>query len=252
MNRPSLTIAQLYPLEMNIYGDNGNLEVLQQRASLYGIDVKITTYKPGDDVKKTLLKADILIGGGGQDSGQSLILTDLQKIAAEIRAAAVDGRPMLMICGLYQLFGHYFRTLSGAEMAGIAVFDATTVAGRQRLIGNITLEIDFGQVVGYENHSGLTTLLDGQAPFGRVLSGAGNNGHDSTEGARVYNVFGSYLHGPILPKNPRLADELISLATAQKYGQPNLQPVDEAAASYLKKLNQITDQARAVAMNRPR
>jgi CobQ-like glutamine amidotransferase family enzyme len=159
---------------------------------------------------------------------------------------------MLMICGLYQLFGHNFRAANGDEMAGISLFDATTVAGQQRLIGNITIKTSLGQVIGYENHSGLTKLTNNQTPFGQVISGAGNNGDDDTEGAREFNVFGSYLHGPILPKNPALADELLRLAAEKKFGQKSLTPHSEKAAIELQVLNETAEAARQAAMKRPR
>ena len=247
-----LKIVQLYPREMNIYGDHGNAQVLKKRAELYGFDVEIAAHEIGNSAKETLQTADILLGGGGQDSGQALILGDLQKNGQVIRELAADGLPMLMVCGLYQLFGNIFRTQNGDEMTGISVFDAETVAGDKRLIGNIILQTDFDEIVGYENHSGLTTLQNGQAAFGEVTKGAGNNCQDKTEGARSFNVFGSYLHGPILPKNPKFADELIRLAAERKFEQKVLKPRDEQAAEELKKLDEIAEKARQIVMKRPR
>jgi CobQ-like glutamine amidotransferase family enzyme len=127
-----------------------------------------------------------------------------------------------------------------------------TVAGSQRLIGNIVLQTDFGEIVGYENHSGLTTLHDGQLPFGEAIAGAGNNGKDNTEGARSFNMFGSYLHGPILPKNPVLADELLRLATMRKYNEKELLAKDEASKKKLEKLDMLAMWAREIAKKRPR
>jgi len=248
----TLKIVQLYPREMNIYGDHGNAQVLKKRAELYGFDVEIAAHEIGDNARETLQTADILLGGGGQDSGQALILADLQKNGQVIRELAADGLPMLMICGLYQLFGNRFLAQNGDEMDGISVFDAETVAGEKRLIGNIILQTDFGEIVGYENHSGLTTLQNGQMPFGEVYKGAGNNSRDITEGARSFNVFGSYLHGPILPKNSKFADELIRLAAERKFEQKVLKPRDEQAAEELKKLDEISEKACKIAVKRPR
>ncbi len=252
MSKKSLKTLQLYPREMNIYGDHGNAQVLKKRAELYGFDVEILAHEVGDDARKTLQTADLILGGGGQDSGQSSILADLQKNGKILRQMAADGLPMLVICGLYQLFGRNFRTQNGDEMAGISIFDAETIAGDKRLIGNIILQTDFGEVIGYENHSGLTTLQNGQTAFGEVIKGAGNNGRDQTEGARNFNVLGSYLHGPVLPKNPLFADELIRLAAERKFEQKSLKPRDENAAAELKKLDILATKAREVAMKRPR
>jgi CobQ-like glutamine amidotransferase family enzyme len=183
------------------------------------------------------------LGGGGQDSGQSKIMDDLQKIAPQLRKLAADGTPMLMICGLYQLFGHYFQTSSGQKLPGISIFDAYTMAGPTRLIGNIvTVSDEFGELIGYENHSGLTHLGSQQKALARVKKGAGNNNQDGGEGARVHNVFGSYLHGPILPKNPRLADKLIELAARKKYGEFHPGKIDD----------DLAERARMVAKKRPR
>jgi CobQ-like glutamine amidotransferase family enzyme len=133
---------------------------------------------------------------------------------------AADGVPMLMICGMYQLFGNAFITVDGKRLPGLGILDVTTQGNAKRMIGPVVLDTEFGDVVGYENHSGSTTLGAGQAAFGRVRSGFGNNGTDGTEGARAGNVVGSYLHGPILPANPALADGLIALAAERATGRP--------------------------------
>lgn len=249
MNMRNLTLATLYPAEMNIYGDHGNLEFLVRRAELYGFKVNLVVYEPGNSFPSDV---DIILGGGGQDSGQTKITNDLIKLAPKIRALAEDGVPMLVICGLYQLFGHYFLTNEGTEITGIGLFDAYTKGGSKRLIGNIVTNWNGYQLVGYENHSGLTHLNDGQTEFGSVVKGAGNNGYDNTEGARIHNVFGSYLHGPILPKNPKFADELLRLAVQRRFGGNELSPVNIEAENTLRLLNNISKKARAVAMNRPR
>ncbi|MDR0956970.1 MAG: glutamine amidotransferase [Candidatus Nomurabacteria bacterium] len=247
--KKTLKIAMLYPREMNIYGDHGNLEVLTHRAKLYGFDVEQIIYEPDE---KLPADVDIILGGGGQDSGQNKIVDDLIKIGSQLHKLAGNGVPMLMICGLYQLFGHYFLTKDDQKIAGIGIFDMVTKAGSERLISNIVTNWDDYKLVGYENHSGLTTLNNKQKPFAKVVAGAGNNGDDQTEGARIHNVFGSYLHGPILSKNPKFADELLMLAARRKFSDEFLKPRDESAKKQLVKIHEIAEQAREIAMKRPR
>lgn len=205
-----LRVLQLYPRDMNIYGDWGNTLTLVRRAQWQGYDVTLLSYDPGEELPT---KVDLVVGGGGQDSGQERIKEDLLARGATLRAWAQDGVPMLVICGLYQLFGHGFTTASGNRIPGVGVLDVDTVAGPDRLIGNIvTQSADLGRVVGYENHSGLTTLGAQAVPFATVVTGAGNNGQDGTEGARAHHVIGTYLHGSLLPKNPAVADWLLARA----------------------------------------
>ncbi len=216
MTKQSLTILQLYPNDMNIYGDNGNVLVLQRRAEWHGYDTTVIGYNPGDAFPK---QVDIIVGGGGQDSGQDKIQDDLLKIGPTLHALAEAGTPMLVICGLYQLFGNYFKTQDGHTIKGIGLLNIETVAGPERLIGNIiTRSKEFGDIIGYENHSGQTFLGEGVTPFGTVVRGAGNNGEDDYEGARYKNIIGSYLHGSLLPKNPVVADWLLEQAATKKYG----------------------------------
>lgn len=245
----SLHIVTLYPAEMNIYGDHGNVEFLTRRAELYGFDVTITAYEPGDTFPDDV---DIILGGGGQDSGQVKITDDLVKLAPTLHALAKDGVPMLVICGLYQLFGHYFLTAEGTKIPGIGLFDAYTSAGDKRLIGNVVTDWQGYQLVGYENHSGLTYLNNGQAALATVVKGAGNNGQYATEGARIYNVFGSYLHGPMLPKNPKLTDEILLLAAKRHFGDSQLRAVNSRAKETLGLLDNLAKKARTVAIARPR
>lgn len=210
-----LQIAVLYPREMNMYGDRGNTLALVRRAAEHGYATEVVAVHPGD----ALPQADIFLGGGGQDSGQLIVAADLAQKAQQLRAMAAEGCPMLMICGLYQLFGHRFITADGAEMRGIGVLDVETRGGDERMIGNIVLvSEEFGEIIGYENHSGDTVLGSGSKPLGRVLKGAGNNPRDGVEGAVTGNVIGTYLHGSLLPKNPQLSDFLISVAATRKYG----------------------------------
>lgn len=232
----TINIVMLYPREMNIYGDHGNLEYLTRRAELYGLLVKQLNYNLGDNFPT---EADIILGGGGQDSGQRKIVDDLLKIGPELRNFAKAGAPMLVICGFYQLFGRYFLTKEGKKIPGIGIFDAYTEAGTKRLIGNVTAEWENYELVGYENHSGLTFLDKGQQPLAQIVSGAGNNGQDGTEGACRFNAFGSYLHGPLLPKNPRFADELLRIAVRRKFGKVDLQPASAEAAAELSRLDKL-------------
>lgn len=235
-----LTVLQLYPRDMNIYGDWGNALTVAKRAQWRGYDVEMLSYDPGDSFPD---KVDIIVGGGGQDSGQSAIKDDLLAQGERLRHLAEAGVPMLAVCGLYQLFGHAFRTNKNAEIPGIGILDVNTVGGPTRLIGNIVTESpEFGTIVGYENHSGLTTLGPTGSPLATVRSGAGNNGTDGTEGARAHNVIGTYLHGSVLPKNPRLADFLIKKAAIAKFGEFRHEGIDDS----------ITDKAREIALTRPR
>lgn len=233
-----LTITHLYPRHMNLYGDWGNVLCLKKRAEWRGIEVNIVSYNPGD----TFRSGDIIVGGGGQDSGQNKIQADLLKLAPELHRAAEQGTPMLMVCGLYQLFGRFFKTSTGEVIKGIGLFGAETHATDTRLIGNIRLQTEFGEIIGYENHSGQTYLDADQAPLGSVITGAGGNSADkTTEGARKFNVIGTYLHGSLLPKNPALADFLI-----QKALQNTGQPYELTALNDV-----IADKARSIARQRP-
>ena len=240
MEKQKITILQLYPRDMNIYGDNGNLQVLIKRLEWYGYQPVVTEYNVGDTLPK---KTDIVIGGGGQDSGQEIIHDDLLSIGTQLQQWANAGAPMLMVCGLYQLFGHFFKTLSGKQLDGIGVLDIKTYGTNERLIGNIiTHSEDFGDIIGYENHSGQTSLGPKAAPLATVIKGAGNNSSDGHEGARYKNVIGTYLHGSVLPKNPELADFLIRTAVEKKYGEFSPDLIDDHFA----------DMARGIAQTRPR
>lgn len=214
----SISIAYLYPDLLNIYGDFGNILTIKNRCLWRGIDVEIEEIKSGYRINPE--KFDFYFIGGGQDTQQTLASLELMKNKERLFDAMNDGAVMLGICGGYQLFGKYYRPLSGEELSGIGLLDAYTVAGKKRLIGNISGVSSFLQdstLVGFENHSGLTYLEGDTQPLMKVTKGFGNNGKDKTEGARYKNVFGTYLHGPLLPKNPVFADYLISLALKRKY-----------------------------------
>ncbi|WP_035763901.1 glutamine amidotransferase [Arthrobacter sp. H20] len=222
MSKGTLTILQLYPKEMNIYGDWGNVLVLKQRLAWHGYTSVILEHSAGDEFPEDV---DLIIGGGGQDSGQLVIQQDLQAIAPKLRELAEDGLPMLVICGLYQLFGNFFKTHDGTVIPGIGILDLETHGTNERLIGNVVADSDeFGEIHGYENHSGQTRLGPGVKPLGTVTRGAGNNSTDGSEGARHRNVVASYLHGSLLPKNPAIADFLLRKAAERKFG--SFQPAD--------------------------
>jgi lipid II isoglutaminyl synthase (glutamine-hydrolysing) len=224
----AIHVVHLYPREMSIYGDLGNTRTLAARIRRHGYSPVVHQHHPGGEFPE---HAHVVVGGGGQDSGQVRVEDDLEKIADRLRGLVAEGVPMLMICGMYQLFGNAFITVEGKRLPGLGILDVTTQGNAKRMIGPVVLETEFGPVVGYENHSGSTTLGAGQAAFGQVRAGFGNNGTDQTEGARTANVFGSYLHGPILPANPVLADALIALAAHQATGRAfEPEPQDDAIA----------------------
>ena len=236
-----LKILHLYPREMNLYGDHGNVLAIKRRCEWRDIKVEIIEHEPGTEIPDDI---DIIFGGGGQDSGQGKIEQDLHEIAPRLKEYIENDTPCLVICGLYQLFGKYYQTADGKKINGIDILNITTDAGDKRHIGNIVIKNgQFGELVGYENHSGLTSLGDNVEPFGEVILGAGNNGKDKTEGCRYKNCIGTYLHGPILPKNPKLTDFFIETALTRKYN----------TKINLKKLNdEIELKAHATAIARPR
>jgi len=236
----TLTLVHLYPQHMNIYGDTGNVIVLRQRLLWRGLGVEVVPVSVGDQLPA---QADIILGGGGQDAAQGEIGIDFVSRRATLQSMADDGVVMLAICGTYQLLGHEFLTFTGDHIKGAGVLDVMTVGSQQRIIGNNSIETSFaGRLVGYENHSGLTTLGAGAEPLGRTAKGRGNNGTDCSEGAVYRNVFGTYLHGPVLAKSPQFADELLRRAL-QRRG-------DSAALSALDDTLEL--RAAEVALRRPR
>ena len=222
MSKGRINVVHLYPREMSIYGDLGNTRCLASRLRWHGYEAVVTPHHPGEALSED---AHLLVGGGGQDSGQARVEDDLARNADALRALAADGAPMLMICGMYQLFGNAFVTVEGRRLPGLGILDVTTQGNAKRMVGPVVLDTAYGDVVGYENHSGSTLLGEGQQPFGTVRSGLGNNGNDRTEGAVTGSVFGSYLHGPILPANHTFADALIALAVRRATGR-ELEPAD--------------------------
>ena len=219
-----LSICYLYASGMNVYGDRGNVTTLAQRCRWRGIDVEVVERGVGE--RGPLVEFDLIFAGGGQDRDQVAVSQDLQGDAGRALAEAVDDDAVVLtVCGTYQLLGAYFKTGSGETLPGIGIFDAWTVAGDRRHIGDALVRCDCEdapegtiELVGFENHSGRTFLGPRCAPLGIVVVGAGNNGEDGKEGARYRNAFGTYLHGPLLPKNPRFADYLIRLAIRRRHG----------------------------------
>ncbi len=227
-----LNICHLYPDVLNLYGDRGNVMCMRKRLEWRGIDAKITRMGLGSPV--SLAPYDLVFIGGGQDFEQQVLLDDLHRGRdREIKAAIDDGVAFLTVCGGYQMLGSYYETYDGKRCDFIGALDLYTLGAKKRMIGNYKFKLGESSggsvVVGFENHSGRTFLGSGLEPLGRVLSGYGNNGEDGTEGARYKNVFGTYSHGPILPKNPELCDHILLCALKRKYGTAELAPLDDGA-----------------------
>jgi lipid II isoglutaminyl synthase (glutamine-hydrolysing) len=226
-----LRVLALYPEQMNIYADRGNIVFLQRRCEWRGIGFSYAGAGPGDPVDPAA--HDLFYVGGGQDRDQRAVAADMAATKREaLAAAADDGAVLLAVCGGYQLLGHSYQ-LGEEKLPGLGIADLETVRepGR-RLIGNVTIEAELGgaprTIAGFENHGGRTYLGGDARPLGRVLSGFGNNGSDGLEGVRRGNLVGTYLHGPLLPKNAWLADHLIGLALEHRYGErPELEPLDD-------------------------
>lgn len=235
-----MKLVHLYPREMNIYGDTGNVLVLTRRLQWRHLPVEVVPISVGDALPHDV---DILLGGGGQDAAQGEIGADFASRGSELRAMADDGVVMLVICGAYQMLGHEFVTGSGRRIPGAGVLDIVTRAEANRIIGNNVVDTtDAGQLIGYENHSGLTELGPSVRSLGLAQLGRGNNGRDRTEGAVRDNVVGTYLHGPVLAKSPRFADGLLRRALSRRGLDTDLEPLDDSLA----------EQAARVAKNRPR
>jgi lipid II isoglutaminyl synthase (glutamine-hydrolysing) len=216
--RLSLTLGHLYPDQLNLYGDRGNILVLRQRCRQRDIELRVVGLGIGDALAPD--EYDMLFIGGGQDKEQAPVAQDLHDTKGiGLWAAIEDDMPVLAVCGGYQLLSHYYRPASGADMRGLGVFDAWTISKgprAPRCIGDIAVRWHDQTLVGFENHGG-RTYLGTARPLGKVLKGYGNNAEDATEGAIYRNAFGTYMHGSLLPKNPHFADFLLSLALQRKY-----------------------------------
>lgn len=223
-------IAHMYPDLMNLYGDRGNLLCLKRRLAWYGHNCIIRTISLGDSIDYSNI--DMLFMGGGSDREQGLVYQDLIKKDEELKAEIDGGLPVLCICGAYQLLGSSYVSFGGKVMDGLGFFDFYTRGSRERLIGNIlinsTLTGKSLSVVGFENHGGRTYFEDSELkPFGTVIRGFGNNGEDKTEGITYRNLIGTYLHGPLLPKNPGIADYFIQAMAARKSQSINIKLDDD-------------------------
>jgi CobQ-like glutamine amidotransferase family enzyme len=216
---PTLTLGHLYPDQLNLYGDRGNIITLQRRCQLRGIQLRVVGLGIGDALAPD--EYDLLFIGGGQDKEQAPVAEDLHEMKGiGLWAAIEDDMPVLAVCGGYQLLAHYYRPAEGPDMRGLGVFDAWTIHKGPRVprcIGNIAIRWGGSTLVGFENHGG-RTYLGTAKPLGKVLKGYGNNANDQTEGAVYRNAYGTYLHGSLLPKNPHFTDHLITLALKRKYG----------------------------------
>lgn len=230
-----LTIGYLYGDLMNIYGDTGNIIALKKRAEWRGIEVYVKNLSIKDKLSKG--DVDIFFFGGGQDQQQEAVAMDLKKSGKGkmIKQEVERGVPLLSVCGGYQLLGQFYKPHNKPKLTGIGIFPAYTNASYDRMIGNIVIESQFGTLVGFENHSGKTYLKkslpagrQGALPFGMVIKGFGNNGADKAEGCVYKNAIGCYMHGSLLPKNPKLTDWLLKKALSIKYEKEvELAPLDD-------------------------
>lgn len=230
-----IRLCHLYPDLLDLYSDGGNLIALNARARWRGIETEVRKISLGEPLKWS--EVDILLIGGGSEREQYIVVEDLMKRAEEIKAAIDDGLVILSICSGYQLLGQYYQKESGEKVPGLGILDTWTIANEKRLIGNVVINLNeeinaptnhLKTVVGFENHSGKTYLGRDVQPLGNVIQGYGNNGEDGSEGVRYKNVFGSYLHGPLLPKNPHIADRLLQLALERKGYNELLDPIDDS------------------------
>jgi len=241
-----VVVGHLYPDYLNIYADRGNIAVLTQRAAWRGHEVEVRTISVGESVRPG--EHDLLYVGGGQDREQALVADDLAAKADGLREAVTGGAAVLAVCGGYQLLGRSYRDFHGAELPGIGLFPLETVAGDTRMIGDVLLECELEPGVrrtlaGFENHAGRTKLDAGAEPLGRVVAGFGNDGESGWEGCRIGRAVGTYLHGPLLPRNPWFADWLLAQALARRLGEPpELRPLPDG----------LEDEAHAVSASRAR
>jgi CobQ-like glutamine amidotransferase family enzyme len=241
----SIRVCHLYPDQLNIYADRGNIAVFRRRAERRGFALDVIGVGAGEPLAPD---CDLIYLGGGQDREQALIAPDLAARGEEISVALEEGAALLAVCGGYQLLGRGYRDRSGVEMPGAGVLPLETVAGDRRMIGDVSIEceLDPGElltVVGFENHGGRTRLDPDAVPLGRVVHGFGNDGESGFEGCRLGTAIGTYLHGPLLPRNPWLADWLLTQALERRLGEPvELEALDD----------ELEYRAHAVALGRAR
>ena len=227
-----IVVGHLFPEYLNIYADRGNMAVLARRAAWRGHELEVQPLGPGDAVRPG--EHDLYYVGGGQDREQELIAPAFSAMGSALGEAIDGGAAALAVCGGYQLFGRFYRDQSGDELPGVGFLPLHTVAGERRMIGDVLLECELepGErrtLAGFENHAGRTYLDDGAEPLGRILAGFGNDGRSGFEGCRAGRVIGTYLHGPLLPRNPWLADWLLAQALAHRTGgeAPELEPLPD-------------------------
>jgi CobQ-like glutamine amidotransferase family enzyme len=238
-----IRVGHLYPDYLNIYADRGNIAVLSHRARLRGHELDVRPIGMGEPVPAG--EIDLFYVGGGQDREQALVAWDLVEKADALRGAVEAGAAFLAVCGGYQLLGRSYRDVAGRELPGIGLLPLHTVAGERRMIGNVLLSCDWAgaeTLAGFENHAGRTILDPGAAPLGRVVAGFGNDGSSGFEGCRHERVYGTYLHGPLLPRNPWFADHLLAEALRHQGADPTLTPLGD----------ELEAQAHAVSADRAR
>jgi CobQ-like glutamine amidotransferase family enzyme len=218
-------VAHLYPDYLNIYADRGNIAVLAQRLAWRGHQLEVEGVSMGDPLPRT---ADLLYIGGGQDREQALVAQEIAGRTDELREAVDGGAAALAVCGGYQLLGRYYRDTAGVELPGAGILPLHTIAGDTRMIGDVLLDCDGQTLAGFENHAGRTVLDEGAEPLGRVVHGFGNDGRSGDEGCRAGRVVGTYLHGPLLPRNPWFADWLLEQALSHRAGdEVRLEPLPD-------------------------
>jgi CobQ-like glutamine amidotransferase family enzyme len=239
-----LLVGHLFPDYLNIYADRGNIAVLLARAAWRGYELEVRPLGAGAEIRPG--EHDLFYVGGGQDREQALIAPALAALAPALHEAFEGGAAFLAVCGGYQLLGRFYRDQSGVEQPGVGLLPLHTIAGSRRMIGDVLLECELEPgmrktLAGFENHAGRTILDEGAEPLGRVVSGFGNDGESGYEGSRVGRAIGTYLHGPLLPRNPWLADWLLAQAIAHRTGaEPELEPLAD----------ELEEQAHAVSARR--
>jgi lipid II isoglutaminyl synthase (glutamine-hydrolysing) len=224
-----IRVGHLYPDYLNIYADRGNIAVLSERARLRGHELDVCAIGMGDAVP--VGEIDLFYVGGGQDREQALVAHDLVAKADDLRSAVDSGAAFLAVCGGYQLLGRFYRDVAGVEQPGIGLLPLQTIAGERRMIGNVLLACEWAggeTLAGFENHAGRTELDEGAEPLGRVVAGFGNDGSSGFEGCRYKRAYATYLHGPLLPRNPWFADHLLAEALRHQGADPQLEPLEDA------------------------
>ncbi len=224
-----INIAHLFPDLLNLYGDRGNIQVLKKRLEWRNIRANIISVLDGSQID--FENTDILFLGGGSDREQKIVCDKLLKLKNEIKEYAESGKTIVAVCGGYQLLGNYYK-LKEEQIGGLGIVDINTVQGDTRLIGNIIINCEIDgknfDIAGFENHGGIT-YINGEKPLGKVVKGYGNNGSDGFEGVIYKNVFGTYLHGPVFPKNPLFADAVLERTLKHKYQDfKGLVPIDDS------------------------